>query len=307
MITEDAGLLAAQYGLSFEVVGRATRRGGFVGVDDRRWDDALDGMRATEADVLIETAASPVDGEEGAAHMREALSRGIPVVTSNKWPVARFGTELRDLARERGVAFRAESTVMSGSPLLGALTEGLAGATPTSARGVVNATANSILTDMAAGSSYGDALDAAQAAGLAEPDPSADVDGHDSVAKAMILSALVFDRGLEVEEVERRGISELRSEEKAVLAEGGCVREVTSLEFSQAGGTGEVRARVGPVVIVQGDPLAGIDGTMNCVVVQAEPVGEVRIAGPGAGPQLAGQGVLSDLIRVSLDLESRRI
>ena len=141
--------------------------------------------------------------------MREALGRGIPVVTSNKWPVARFGTELRDLARQGGVAFRAESTVMSGTPLLGPLTEGLAGATPLSVRGVVNATANSILTDMAAGASYDDALEAAQAAGLAEPDPSADVDGHDSVAKAMILSGLVFDRGLDLEEVERRGISDL--------------------------------------------------------------------------------------------------
>jgi len=302
----NADEIAARYGLTFSVVGHATRSDGFVGVDGSRWENTLDGLRATEADVLIETAASPVDGEEGAAHMREALNRGIPVVTSNKWPVAQFGTELRDLARERGVAFRAESTVMSGTPLLGPLTEGLAGATPISARGVVNATANSILTEMSEGASYRDALEAAQTAGLAEPDPSADVDGHDSVAKAMILSGLVFDRALELEEVERRGISELMPEEAAVLASGGCVREVTSLEFSESGGRGEVRAQVSPEVIEQADPLAEIDGTMNCVVTRSDPLGEVRIAGPGAGPQLAGQGVLSDLIRVSLDLARQR-
>ena len=62
-------------------------------------------------------------------------------------------------------------------------------------------------------------------------------------------------------------------------------------------------ARVRPEMIESSDPLLGIDGTMNCVIAEAEPVGEIRIAGPGAGPQLAGQGVLSDLIRVASDLQ----
>ncbi len=158
---------------------------------------------------------------------------------------------------------------------------------------------------MASGATYESALGAAQDAGLAEPDPSADVDGHDSVAKAMILSGLVFGRGLELGDVERRGVSELTSEETSALAEGGCVREVTSLEFDGRGGSGAVTARVRPEVVALNDPLAGIDGTMNCVIARAEPLGEIRIAGPGAGPELAGQGVLSDLIRVSLDLVSR--
>ena len=305
-ISGNSESLADGYGVSFSVVGSATRRGGFMAADGSHWDNSIDGMRATEADVLVETAASPTSGEPGAAHMREALGRGIPVVTSNKWPVARFGTELKALAGERGVAFRAESTVMSGTPLLGPLTEGLAGATPISIRGVVNATTNAILSGMASGSSYEDALEAAQRDGLAEPDPSADVDGHDSVAKAMILSTLVFDRGLELEDVERRGISELAPEERDVLAGGGCVREVTSLEFAEPGGRGAVTARVRPEVIADDDPLAGIDGAMNCVVAKCEPLGEVRIAGPGAGPGLAGQGVLSDLIRVSQNLARRR-
>jgi homoserine dehydrogenase len=305
-VSGDAGALARDNGLSFSVVGSATGRGGFQSADGQHWDSSLEGMRATDADVLVETAASPMEGEPGASHMREALQRGIPVVTSNKWPVARFGVELRDLARENRTAFRAESTVMSGTPLVGPLTEGLAGATPHSLRGVVNATANSILTNMASGASYTDALSAAQDAGLAEPDPGADVDGHDSVAKAMILSGLVFGRGLDLEEVERRGISELSAEELHALARGGCVREVTSLEFEKPGGRGGATARVRPEIIAAEDPLARIDGTMCCVVAKCDPLGEIRIAGPGAGPELAGQGVLSDLIRVSRDLQSRR-
>ena len=115
--------------------------------------------------------------------MREALGRGIPVVTSNKWPVALHGVELSRLARSRGVALRAESTVMSGTPLLGPLTEGLAGTIPIDLRGVVNATANFILSTMASGRSYDEALAEAQEAGLAERGIEADVEGFDAQAR----------------------------------------------------------------------------------------------------------------------------
>ena len=123
--------------------------------------------------------------------------------------MARYGRELVGKARRRGVALRAESTVMSGTPLVGPLTEGLAGTRPIRLRGVVNATVNHMLTNMALGLGYDEALAEAQTEGLAEPDPSADVDGHDSVAKAMILAGLVFRRQLDLGRVERRGVSEL--------------------------------------------------------------------------------------------------
>ena len=103
------------------------------------------GLRATQADLLVEvTASRSTDGEPGFAHMREALGRGLPVVTSNKWPVALHGVELAELARTRRVAFRAESTVMSGTPVLSTLVDGLAGAVPVGLRGLLNATANFI-------------------------------------------------------------------------------------------------------------------------------------------------------------------
>jgi homoserine dehydrogenase len=140
--------------------------------------------------------------------MREALERTIPVVTSNKWPVALRGVELASLARRRGVAFRAESTGMSGTPLLGALVDGL-GAVPMALRGLLNATANFILSRMNEGSPYEVALAEAQAAGLAERDPAADVEGHDTVAKVMILSGLVFGRQLRREQVACSGIVDI--------------------------------------------------------------------------------------------------
>ena len=157
----------------------------------RHWRSAVEGLGATDADVLVEVTASPASGEAGVTHMQEALRRGIPVVTSNKWPVARHGVQLTELAREQGVAFRAESTVMSGTPVLCTLVNGPAGASPTAVRGILNATANFILTRMEEGASYEEALSEAQELGLAERDPTADVEGYDAMAKAMILAGLV--------------------------------------------------------------------------------------------------------------------
>jgi homoserine dehydrogenase len=267
----------------------------------RAWPSTIEGLRATEADLLMEVTASPSsDGEPGLAHMREALGRRIPVVTSNKWPVALHGVELAELARSGGVAFRAESTVMSGTPLLGALVDGLAGAVPVGLRGLLNATANFILSRMAEGRPYEDALAEAQSAGLAERDPAADVEGHDAVAKVMILSALVFGRQLGREQVARRGITDIaRSEIEQAASSEARLKHVATLDFSEPDGAGNVTARVEPELVGSADPLANVEGTTNAVVCRASPVGEVTIIGPGAGPQLAGQGVFSDLIAVA--------
>jgi homoserine dehydrogenase len=323
-LDSQAERLAARYGVGLTIVGLANARDGFIHHPDgldlpsvlelasrgrsitelpgvQRWPSALEGLRATEADVLVEVTASPsADGEPGFAHMREALERGIPVVTSNKWPVALRGVELAKLARSRGVAFRAESTVMSGTPSLAALVDGLAGAVPIGLRGLLNATANFILSRMSEGASYEEALAEAQAAGLAERDPAADVEGHDTVAKVMVLSGLVFGRQLRREQVACSGIVDIaRAEFDRAASSGARVKHVATLEFSEPGGAGDVSARVAPELVGPEDPLANIDGTTNAVVCRARPLGEVSITGPGAGPELAGQGVLSDLIAVA--------
>jgi len=185
---------------------------------------------------------------------------------------------------------------MSGTPVLSTLKDGLAGTRPVWIRGVLNATANFILTTMAGGKSYDEALAEAQQAGLAERDPSADVDGYDSMAKTMILAGLVFGRQLRTEDVFRRGITEIDTEEVMdALAANTRIRLVSSVELYE----GTLTARVEPIRLPIDDPLARIEGVSNAVVCDAEPVGEVTIVGPGAGPELAGQGVFSDLIAVA--------
>jgi homoserine dehydrogenase len=323
-LVSQADRLAGQYGVDVAVVGLSNRRDGFVydgeGIDlasvlglvsagrsiaeqpgVRSWSSTIEGLRGTEADLLVEVTASPItDGEPGVAHMREALWRGIPVVTSNKWPVALRGVEVAELARSRGVAFRAESTVVSGTPVLSALVDGLAGAVPVALRGLLNATTNFILSRMAEGEAYEDALREAQSAGLAERDAAADVEGHDALAKVMILSALVFGRQLRREQVACSGITGIaRSEIDRAASSGARLKHVATLDFSEPDRAQNAIARVELERVGGGDPLANVDRTTNAIVCRAHPVGEITIIGPGAGPQLAGQGVLSDLIVVA--------
>jgi homoserine dehydrogenase len=321
---EHGASLERRYGFAPRIVGVANARHGFVHDADglaapvvleqvlsgrpleelpgvRHFSDAVEGLRATEADVLVEVTASPAEsGEPGFTHMREALRRRIPVVTSNKWPVALHGVELVELAREQAVSFRAESTVMSGTPALSTLVDGLAGVTPTAVRGIVNATVNFILTRMEEGTSYEGALGEAQELGLAERDPTADVEGYDAMAKAMILAALVFGRQLRVEEVVRRGITGIdRAEIEAARSDGAHVKQLVTVESLEASPENDIVARVETSALPRDDPLARISGVVNAIVCRAEPVGEVMVTGPGAGPNLAGQGVLSDLIAVA--------
>jgi homoserine dehydrogenase len=158
-IDRHAEMLRERHSLELRVVALATRRDGFVYGPDglpanavaesglaeldgvARWPTALLGIEATETDVLVEATQSPAgDGEPGLSHMRAAIAAGVSVTTSNKWPVALAGAELARLAGERGVAFRAESTVMSGTPVLSTLTEGIAAGRPRRLRGILNAT-----------------------------------------------------------------------------------------------------------------------------------------------------------------------
>ena len=203
----------------------------------RHWPDARAGLAATEADLLVEVSASPPeDGQPGwptcarrcaAGYRRSRRTSGRSPWTGWRWP---------RWPATRAVPFRAESTVMSGTPVLSTLTEGLAGARPLGLRGLLNATVNDILTRMAGGLSYSDALAAAQDAGLAEPDPAADVSGLDEVAKVMILSALVFGRPLTRADVSYRGIDDLPGQAlDEARAAGGTLKHVASLSFAEPG------------------------------------------------------------------------
>lgn len=276
---------------------RAIERGEAGDVEVVHLTSGRDGREADleriDFDALAVCTNSPSDGEPGTSLMRTALAMGAHVVASDKWPVALHGVELGQAAGTAGVAFRAEATVMSGTPLFAPLFAALSGRRPTGLRGVVNATVNEVLTRMAAGEPYEAALASAQERGLAEPDPSADVDGRDEEAKAMILAALVFGHQLERGQVRVRGISSLEPDEVSEAVRAG--RSPRSVTAIAPGPDGSLRASVKPVGLPAEDPLAAISGIENAVLVHAEEIGEIGFRGPGAGPEIAGKGVLDDL------------
>ena len=149
-------------------------------------------------------------GEQPAADLiAAALERGRPVATANKVAIAAHGPRLFALARERGVGLGIEACVGGGVPVIAALRQLRGGQPLTAIGGVVNGTTNAILSGIEAGQTYAEALAAAQAAGFAEPDPSADVEGHDPAAKLAILIALAFGLRVEASAIPRRPLADI--------------------------------------------------------------------------------------------------
>ncbi len=257
---------------------------------------ALEGLQATDADMLVEASPTNLrDAEPALSHIRAALLKGMPVVTANKGPGALAASELFALARERGGQLRMEAAVMAGTPVLSTMREGMAGARITSIRGILNGTTNYILSAMASGRDYAGVLANAQAQGYAETDPTADVEGYDAVAKTMILAALIFDHPLRVEQVERQGITAITREQvQAATDAGERIKLIASLR--RTSDSDELEASVKPLALPLSDPLARVDGAMNAISVQADTLSEVTIIGPGAGRMETAQGLLADVL-----------
>ena len=264
------------------------------------WEKPLEGLRAIHADVLVEATPTNLrDAEPGISHIRAALSQGMHVVTANKGPAALAATELLELAHEHSVQLRMEATVMAGTPVISTIREGMAGARVQSIRGILNGTTNYILSAMASGRDYAEVLADAQAQGYAETDPTADVEGYDTVAKTLILSALIFGRSLKPHQVARHGITNITREQVQLAADQGQrIKLIASLRLLSNNDDNEssLDARVEPLALPLSDPLARVDGVMNAISIQADTLSEVTIIGPGAGGIQTGQGLLADVI-----------
>jgi homoserine dehydrogenase len=269
----------------------------------RHWENALEGLRATGGDVLAEATGTNLrDAEPGISHIRAVLEQGMHVITANKGPAALAANELISLAKQHHVQLRMESTVMAGTPVISTIREGMAGAQVRAIRGILNGTTNYILSAMAAGRDYAEALAEAQMHGYAEADPTADVEGYDTLAKTLILSALVFDRPLEPDQITRQGITTLTREHiSRAISEGKRIKLVASLRLlpENKAKNAPLEARVEPVELPLSDPLARVDGVTNAIAVQTDTLPEVTIIGPGAGRLQTGQGLLADLIAIA--------
>lgn len=262
-----------------------------------------------ETDVVVEL----MGGDEPARTLiAAALGAGKPVVTANKHVIAHHGPELEAIARRTGTALRFEAAVGGGIPILGPLATDLAANTVGRVRGIVNGTTNYILTAMAQeGRAYEDVLVDAQGLGYAEADPTGDVEGDDAVNKLVVLARLAFGQWLQPASIVRQpptargqgrpGITGVTDQEiEGAAALGLTIKLLASATRTEAG----ISASVLPTAVPSDSPFGRTDGVTNRIEIDAEPLGTVRFAGPGAGGAATSSAVLGDLIAIARGLTS---
>ena len=254
-----------------------------------------------DVDIVIELMGGTTDAADV---VRAALARGASVVTANKALIAAEGVALHKLADNSGADLYYEGAVAGAIPLLRPLRESFVGDHITKVLGIVNGTTNFILTQMTDENlSYAEALAQAQALGYAEADPTADVSGQDSAAKAVILARLAFHADIDVSRVSVEGIENVSIQDiEAAKAMGFAIKllAVAELTPDEAG----VVVRVHPTLIPADHPLASVRGPFNAVFVSARAAGDVMFYGRGAGGNPTASAVVGDLVTVARNIAS---
>jgi len=267
---------------------------------DRLGGDAAALIARNDVDLVVEL----MGGVEPAGTLVEtALRAGKPVVTANKALLAERGPYLSSLAASTGVDLNFEAAVAGAIPIIRTLRESLAGEEITRVMGIVNGTTNFILSKMAdEGRAYSDVLVEAQALGLAERDPTADVEGFDAAAKAAILAGLAFGCEVPLASVHREGISSIRSIDVAFAQRLGYA--VKLLAVAERVGAGEISVRVHPAMVPLVHPLAQVNGAYNAVFIESDSSGSLMLFGQGAGGAPTASAVLGDVIDAARHLRS---
>jgi homoserine dehydrogenase len=244
-------------------------------------------------DVVVELIGGLVPAE---GLVRAALESGRPVVTANKTLLAApEGVALRSLAKRQGVDLLYEAAVAGAIPLVRALRESLTGERIHRVIGIVNGTTNFILTKMTEqGADYADVLAEAQVLGLAERDPTADVEGYDAAAKAAILAGVAFGYDVAGDDVMREGITAVRAVDVEFAERLGYA--VKLLAIVERNGDDALSIRVHPAMVPKTHPLAGVRDAFNAVFIEGEAAGELMLYGQGAGGLPTASAVVGDLI-----------
>lgn len=295
--TRRHGLLIEGRGIDLRRALRAVARGGSL--DALQRGRGAHGVREliarAPADVLLElTPLDPRRGQPATRHVRQALARGLHVVTANKGPVAFALGPLRALAARQGRLFLHEAAVMDGTPVFNLAARCLPGARITGFRGTLNSTTNLVLSRMEQGESRAAAVREAQALGIAEADPANDLDGWDAAVKGCALANALMGASLRPRQLRRRGIAGVTSRAvQRALAAGYRTRLVVRGRRVR----GRVRVGVAPERIPLGDPLSG-SGPDAALVLETDLMGEIGVFERGATVDQTAYGVLSDLLAI---------
>jgi homoserine dehydrogenase len=305
-------VLRETYGIEWRLTGVASRRIGWIadpkGLDPaallanrfpktptwckpqnaRQWLEAADPAVFFEASSLDRRSGQPATD-----HLKAALESGAHAISANKGPIVYAYRELRDLAKSKGRRFLFESTVMDGTPIFSMFPHSLPAVELRGFRGILNATTNVVLTEMEKGASLDEAVKKAQQIGVAETDPSDDLDGWDAAVKVAALVIVLMGVPITLDQVERTGVRDITPEQiRAARASGMRYKLICSAERAANG----VRASVRPEQLAMTDPLALLEGTTSSLRFDMDVFG-LSIIEHKANVIATAYGLLGDFIR----------
>jgi homoserine dehydrogenase len=263
----------------------------------RPLSSALEMVQAADADVLLEASPANLrDGQPGLGHIEAALSHGMHVVTANKAPLVLAYPRLLALAQATGAELRFDATVAGGLPAINLGQRDLGFADIHRLEGLVNLTANYILTRMAEdGLSYDQALAEAQAAGHAEADPSLDVDGWDTASKLVILAHSVLGQPISLGDVRVEGIRHVTAGMlRQATAEG---KRVKLLAVAERQGDG-YRFTVAPTWLDATHPMAQLGAEQMGIVFHTDICGVISAAIVEETPLPTAAAMLRDVVGI---------
>jgi homoserine dehydrogenase len=301
-----------RYDVRWRLTGVATRRNGWLADPDGlnplailsgRWPTPHHGVYAgnvrewlehSKADVFFEASSLNVQsGQPAVDHIKTALELGAHAISVNKGPIVHAFSELTALAREKGKKFLYEATVMDGAPVFSMFPLGLPATELRGFTGVLNSTTNVVLTEIEKGRSFEEGIKRAQALGVAESDPSADLDGWDAAVKVAALAIVLMGAPLKLDQVRRAGIRELSEEKiRSVRASGMRYKLVCRAERRGGG----MECSVQPELLLASDPLANLEGTSSAIHFDLDVFG-LSLVEHNPGIEATGYGLLADFLR----------
>lgn len=230
----------------------------------------------------------------------KAIAAGKHIVTANKALLSQHGKEIFAAAAAKGVEVGFEGSVGGGIPLIKALKEGLAANKLLAVMGILNGTANYILTRMTEERlPFAEALKEAQRLGFAEADPTYDVEGIDTAHKLAILMTIAYGMNISPQQIATEGISTIEPVDIEFAREFGC--RIKLLAVSRDVG-GAIEARVHPTMVPTAHLLASINGANNAVEFCGDLTGSIILSGAGAGRLPTGSAVAADVIDIARNL-----
>jgi homoserine dehydrogenase len=312
LLVSKTNELRENYGIEWEIVGIATRRMGWrasedaidvanllAGNDETAAQHGIDEwLKVAKPDVVFETTSlNPETGQPAIEHLKKSLQAGAHAITANKGPIVYAYDELNEIAIAHGKRLMFEATVLDSAPVFSLFRETLPAARLRGFSGVFNSTTNVILETMEEGRSFAEGVKTAQELGVAETDPSHDVDGWDSIMKVCAIARVILRAPLSPTDVRREGIRGLDSATlQAARAEG---KPFKLLSRATVNVDGSVTAFVRPEQIALNDPLGGVRGTSLAIHFELDTIPGLTIISHRPNLQSTAYGLLADFINAS--------